>query len=522
MAISTETLFQRTKEIKLTSPFLLDFEQCFPEGDLYLVGGAVRDLLLSRRTKDIDFLIRNVASAPLHRFLSQHGKASLVGKNFGVYKFMPAGSNVEIDVALPRTERSFSHKGIYRDFEIETDPSLPIEEDLKRRDFTINAMAVDMKRLSLIDPFDGRSDLEAGLIRAVGDPEVRFSEDYSRLLRGLRLACQFHFQFEKKTWNALREKISLINSKKEDGTFVVPRETIAKELLRALVYDPMRMFDLWDESGAFLKLIPELLKMKGCPQPPQFHSEGDVWTHTRLALNQLTSPLFREEFQIDNGRDADGGGDEVEGLFDAEVALSVLLHDVGKPYTIQTPEKDGVDRIRFNNHDHVGANLARELVSRLKLSSLPKGTRYYVDEDALSWLIQKHLILVHGEVNTMRASTIEKYFLRPDSLGRKLMQVIFCDGNATIPPQTSSRPSQVPEMRHYAQLKERLERIKALGRNKSELPPPLLSGKDVMAVLGIPSGPNVGKYLALLREEQLSGRLKDRDAAMVFLSTTSL
>jgi poly(A) polymerase len=275
----------------------------------------------------------------------------------------------------------------------------------------------------------------------------------------------------------------------------VPRETIAKEFLRALVYDPVRLFDLWDESGAFTHLIPELLVMKGCPQPVQFHSEGDVWTHTRLALSQLTTPAFRDEF-----------GDP----FDAETALSVLLHDIGKPLTLQTPEKDGVDRIRFNNHDHVGARLSREIVCRLKLTSLPKESRYAVDENDLAWLIEKHLILVHGEVDLMRASTIEKYFLRGDGLGPRLMQLIFCDGNATVP------EANPVEMRHYYQLKERLKKIKALSQGQGT-PKALLSGKEVMAALGIGPSRAVGSLLARLREEQLSGRITNREEALAFL-----
>ncbi len=495
---STENLFQKTKSIQSAFPFLIEFEHQFKEGEIYLVGGAVRDFLLNRHTKDIDFLIRNVPADSLRSFLSQRGSVSFVGKNFGVYKFTPTGTDSEIDIALPRTEQSFSHQGIYRDFKIKSDPNLPVEEDLKRRDFTINAMAVDLKRLCLIDPFDGLNDLASGLLRAVGDPLIRFSEDYSRLLRGLRFACQLDFQFEQNSWNALCEKMALINSKKEGGTLIVPRETIAKEFLRALVYNPVRMFDLWDESGAFTHLIPELLGMKGCPQPIQFHAEGDVWTHTRLALMQLTTNQFRQEFE-----------DEI----DAEIALSVLFHDIGKPLTIQTPEKDGTDRIRFNNHDHVGAALSREIVTRLKLSSLPRGSRYYIEEDRLAWLIEKHLILVSGEVESMRAGTIEKYFLRPDGLGEKLMQLIFCDGNATVP---ETAPL---EMRHYHQLKERLKAIKALSQNKTTVPP-ILSGKEVMTILGIGSGPAVGKYLTLLREEQLTGRVTDQEAAIAFLKAS--
>ena len=497
MIYSTDNLYQKVKQLSESIPFLHELKRSFPEGEIYLVGGAVRDFLVHRDTKDTDFLIRKIPASHLHSFLSRYGKVNFVGKNFGVYKFRQTGSDVEIDVALPRTERSFANKGSYRDFEINTDPDLGVEADLERRDFTMNAIAVDITRHAIIDPFDGLKDLEAGQIRAVGNPRVRFSEDYSRLLRGLRFACQFHFQFESETWNALCEGVGFLNAKKEDGTFIVPRETIAKELLRALVLDPVHMFDLWDQSGAFRELIPELLKMKGCPQPEQFHAEGDVWTHTRLALAQLMSEGFSREFQSE---------------CDAENALSVMLHDVGKPYTIQTPEKDGVDRIRFNNHDTVGGRLAREIIRRLKLASLPRGTRYAVDEDDLAWLIEKHLILVHGEVYAMRASTIEKYFLRVEGKGRKLMQLIFCDGNATIP------HSQVPEMRHYDQLKERLATLKALSKTKTHLPPPLLSGHDVMAALGRAAGPEIGKVLVLLREEQLSGRVTDREGAISFLT----
>jgi len=508
MACLVENLLQKAKGLKSSHLFLRDFENHFNEGEAYLVGGAVRDFLMGRDTKDADFLIRNIPASALHPFLSQYGKASFVGKNFGVYKFIPAGEIDEIDIALPRTERSFSYKGGYRDFSIETNPNLPVEEDLKRRDFTVNAIALDMKRFCLIDPFGGMEDLEARLLRAVGEPSVRFSEDHSRLLRGLRFACQFDFSFDPATQDALFAKIALLNAKREDGTYIVPRETIAKEFLKALCCNPVRMFDLWDQSGAFSQLIPELLKMKGCPQPIQFHSEGDVWIHTRLALEQLTSDRFKAEFQD---------------YFDAEIALSVLLHDVGKPDTIQTPEKDGADRIRFNGHDHVGARIARDVVKRLKLSSLPRSSRYYIDEDALAWLIEKHLVLVSGDVNAMRAATIEKYFLNPQTPGQKLMQLIFCDGNATISLQESEKSplSHIPEMRHYYQLKARLEKMKLLGRGKAGGPVPILSGREVMALLEISAGPHVGKYLAALREEQLSGRVTNKDEAAYFLKRNS-
>jgi poly(A) polymerase len=487
-------------------PFLRTLEAAFPRGEVYLVGGAVRDLLLNRETKDYDFLIRHVAASALRPFLKAHGKVSWVGKNFGVYKFYPSEVRGQeslgeaIDVALPRTEESFSRFGSqdggYKDFDVKTDPELPIEADLQRRDFSVNAMAVHLKNGDLIDPFGGMADLAAGLLRAVGDPVLRFKEDSSRLLRGLRFACQFGFSFEDKSWTALRACIDQLNTKGLDGSFIVPRETIAKEFLKAMVADPVHCFDLWDQSGAFQALIPELLPMKGCPQPKNFHSEGDVWTHTRLALSQLKTQKFKEEFGVDE---------------DAETVLSVLFHDIAKPVTIQTPEKDGTDRIRFNNHDRIGARMAREIVLRLKLSSMPKGSGYYIDSDSLEWLIGNHLILVQGEIDRMRASTLEKYFLNPQRPGKKLMQLIFCDGSATVP------ASGLPKLLHYQQVKERLACIQALTAERAKIPQPLLTGTEVMKTLKIAAGPAVGGLLAMVREEQLSGRISNREEALVYL-----
>lgn len=498
MEIFVDYLWNKIDPVRSTFPFLAALEARFPEGEIYLVGGAVRDLLLGRETKDFDFLIRRVSAEKLRDFLKEHGKVNWVGKNFGVYKFMPNGIVLEeqIDIALPRTERSFLKGGGRRDFEVQSDAALAVEEDLRRRDFTVNAIAADLKKRALVDPFGGVDDLRAGWLRAVGDPAQRFAEDTSRLLRGLRFACQFQFQFEEKTWTALRAAIGALNAKREDGSDVVPREIIAKEFIKAIVSDPVRAFDLWEESGAFAELIPELLRMKGCPQPEIYHTEGDVWTHTRLALSVLASPSFQAEFQEP---------------YDAETVLAVLFHDIGKPTTIQTPERDGVDRIRFNGHDLVGARLAREIAARLKLSTYTKGSRYHVNEESLAWLIEKHLILVQGEVDQMRAATIEKHFLNPQRPGLKLLQLIFCDGSATV------LPSGNPQLVSYRRLRERIGAMEALAASRARVPPPLLSGEEVMEMLGIPPGPEVGKYLSLLREEQLSGRLADREAAKAFL-----
>jgi len=479
-------------------PFLSALQAAFPAGEVYLVGGAVRDLLIGRATKDYDFLVRGVASSALGAFLARHGKVNLVGRTFGVYKFTPAGGDLDeaIDIALPRTERSFANSGGYRDFDIQSDPALPVEDDLLRRDFTMNAMAFRLHPAGLIDPFGGQADLAAGRLRAVGDAAARFAEDTSRILRGLRLACAFGFEFEEETWRALCERAGALDARRADGGFVVPRETVAREFIRAMMADPVRAFDLWDDSGAFGVLLPELLAMKGCPQPAVYHTEGDVWAHTRLCLGVLTSPAFRAEF---------------EAPCDAELALAVLFHDVGKPPTLQTPERDGTDRIRFNGHDKVGGRMVRGIASRLKLSTFPKGTPEAVDEEALAWLVEKHLLLVQGAVDQMRASTLERHFLSPDRPGQKLMQLIFCDGSGTIP------PAGVPTLVSYRQVKMRLDAIRALGEKQAGAPAPLLSGEEVMQALGIPPGPAIGKYLAQLREAQLQGDISTRDDAIAFL-----
>jgi len=499
MTLSLDGLWQGLEAVCLKMPFLAALEKTFPKAELFLVGGAVRDLLLGRKTKDYDFLVRGLSADALAGFLRRYGKLSWVGKSFGVYKFYPSNGAFEeaIDFALPRTESSFSRDGGYRDFKVVSDAELPVEKDLARRDFTINAIAVDLRKKCLIDPFKGLSDLQEGLLRAVGDPVRRFEEDSSRLLRGLRFAAQFAFDLEPESWRALKARIPALKAERPDGSLVVPRETVAKEFIKAMVFGPLRAFDLWDESGAFAALIPELLSMKGCPQPTKYHSEGDVWAHTRLALSQIQTAPFRAEFGESK---------------DAELVLAVLFHDIAKPSTIQSPQKDGVDRIRFNGHDRVGAAMVQKIVPRLKLSSFPKGSPFYVDEGRLAWLVKKHLVLVQGEIDKMRAATIERIFLNPQHPGEKLLQLIYCDGMATVP-----EDNVAGKVLHYFEIKKRIEGIRSLSDARAKLPPPLLNGHQIISGLRIPSGPQVGKALALIREEQLSGRILTPESALSFL-----
>lgn len=472
----------------------------FPNAEIFLVGGYVRDLILERDTSDIDLVVRGVPTAKLEKFLSSVGKVNLVGKRFGVFKFIPKHKNIPtIDIALPRTEHAFGTGG-YRDVDVRFSPTLSIQDDLGRRDFTINAMAWDILNERLIDPWNGLADIRAKKIRAVGKPTIRFREDYSRILRALRFACQLEFDIEPKTMNALTRLTAHLNDKRE-GEFVVAREIVAKELLKGFSANPSRAIELYDTTGALKVLIPELLAMKKCPQPKPYHSEGDVWTHTALALKTLTSRSYVREFNVPPS---------------AETVMAVLFHDIGKPKTITMPKVRG-DRIRFNEHDAVGAKMTRFIAERLRLSSYkdevkPSSgglTSIDVDADRLAWLVRYHLLLVNGDPRTMRATTIEKYYLRDEQLGQELLALNFIDGSASH--DANGRPS----LTEYRALRERIHRI--LGAQKPKLPAPLLNGHDIMKKLHLKSGPEIGRILNVLREAQLTEKVTTKREAIAFI-----
>ncbi len=481
-------------------------------GEWYLVGGAVRDLALQRPIKDVDLVVRGLPIDQVRAALERHGRVDLVGKHFGVLKFLPRSIEVAeaIDVALPRTEHSLHQTGGYKDFAIQSDPNLPIEDDLRRRDFTVNAMAWAVAANQLVDPFGGRDDLTARRLRAVGEPTARFAEDYSRLLRGLRFACQLGLEIEPATWQALSRAVGHLNDTvsvpggpgSDEKEWIVPRETIAKELVRMFTLAPSRAFDLLDDCGATSILMPELLPMKQCPQPPNYHSEGDVWLHTRLALSQLESDRFLEEFQQERPT--------------AEVVFSVLLHDVAKPVTLRTPERDGTDRIRFDGHDHVGAAIAHAIAGRLKLSSFPTESPLHVDADRLAWLVAHHLLMMSGPIDQMKNSTMERYFFSDDRPGRALQQLIWADCSATI------HESGRADMTSYGQLKARIAQLDALTAERRRLPPPLIDGHAIMQWLALTPGPKVGQLLTIVREAQLAGTVKTREEAEEFLRAQSV
>lgn len=472
--------------------FIKKIFENYPEAEMYLVGGMVRDIIVNRPSKDYDFVVRNVPLKKLKELLAKYGWVDLVGRVFGVLKFMPKEKGIEpIDIALPRTEHAFLTGG-YKDFKVRFNPKLPLEKDLVRRDFTINALAWDIKNEKLIDHFDGLKDIKTKTIKAIGSPKERLKEDYSRIFRALRLSCQLNFKIKKGVWDVMVELMPKINDKKK-GEFILPRETIGKEIIKTFAANPLMAFHLYDKTSTFKFLMPEILKMKKCPQPENFHSEGDVWQHTKLCLKNLDSKTFRNKYK--------------EKSPSALLIFGLLFHDLGKPYTIQK-----LDRLRFNEHDNVGAKKAVEICHRLKLSSFERENKQlHVNPDHLGWLISKHMLAIHAKADEMKPTTIEKYFFNPNRPGDELLKLIYLDISATIPKKGK------PDFSSLRKLEKRIAEIKKLSGKKKELPKSLLNGNEIMQYLKISSGPKIGELLEILRQAQLSGKIKTKKEGYEFL-----
>jgi len=466
------------------------------KAEVFVVGGAVRDVLLRKSTKDIDIVVRNVAPRTLQQTLKSMGPVELVGKTFGVFKWMPRGWKGEhIDVALPRRDHTFGTGG-YKDVKTQSDPHLPLAEDVKRRDFTVNALAYNVKTRTLEDYVGGVSDLASKTLRTVGDPVKRFKEDYTRMLRGIRLSIQLGFSLETRTAKVLRIMMDHINDQNARGEWKVPREMVAKELVRMFVLDPVRAFDASYFFHVFDELMPEVMNLKGCPQPQQFHVEGDVMQHTRLALELLQSKGYKKLFGKSHPS--------------AQLIFGILLHDVGKPVAITFPEVAGEDRIRYNNHDALGAEIASHIARRLHLFVYAKeDTTYHVDADKLFWIVRNHLIGFRNGIKQMKPATIEKYYFNEFYPSDELLRMQYVDTMATVGPKGKADAGGFRAI--YATVRKIARARKGTGVR------PLLSGNDIMDLRKIPSGPDVGKFLTQLRNVQLQGKVRTRSQAVRFI-----
>jgi len=526
-----KNLIQKDKNLE----FVKKLHKKYEKATVFLVGGAVRDWLresqFSRNKKyltsnnqyqitDYDFVVENIKKDELEKFLKTQGTVKDVeSRAFGVFKFIPNKKQSEpFDVAVPRLDR-WTGEG-YKDIEVEME-NVKIKDDLSRRDFTVNAMAISLRTYELLDLFKGRNDLKDKLIRAVGKPEDRFMEDPSRILRGIRFGVQLDFKIEKDTLEAMKnlagevrqrlpqspEAEKLGKPKAEKPKYRVAEEVIAKEFLKAFDKDSERTIRLWDKVGLLKLLLPEIEAMKGIEQPKNFHSEGDVYVHTLLALRK-----FKEyEGQSAKGKTQSKILNIKHQMPDSiNLKLAVLLHDVGKPPTYKSAKETG-DRIRFHEHDVVGAKMAKRLIERLKLTVFPKEDRLHVDKERVSWLVRKHMILVYADPEKMRLTKLEKYFFNPDGRSRELLALARIDISATIP------PSGKPDFSTYHAFLKKMEKVRKqveTRREEEKLPPPLVNGHDVIKILKIKPGPKVGAVLSEIRELQLLGKLKTKKEAI--------
>jgi poly(A) polymerase len=402
-------------------------------------GGCVRDELLGLTPKDYD--VATSARPEEVRRLFRHTVA--VGMSFGVVEVVGPRTDagrLMVQVATFRSDVSYSD-GRRPDAVVFS----TAHEDAERRDFTINGMFFDPLDGRLIDYVGGRDDLNAGVLRAIGDPRVRFAEDKLRTLRGVRFATRFGLTIEPNTAAAIRAMADQIR--------VVSAERIADELRKMLTHprraDAMRLFV---ELGLARPVMPELLPMVGLPQGPPAAPTGDLWDHVLRVLDLL--------------------GDGVS----FPLAFAALLHDVGKPRTVgRTP-----DRYTFYSHEHVGKRLAVEICERLKLSN---------DEtERVGWLVEKHQIL--ADARQMRTSKLKALLIHP-GIG-ELLQLHRADALA------SNRGVD------HVEYCERL--LREWGEEDLN-PPPLVTGHDLMK-MGVEQGPVYKKLLDAVREAQLDGTIK--------------
>ncbi len=405
--------------------------------EAFFAGGCVRDRLLRRKPQDID-----VATSALPESVAAlFPRSSMVGSRYGVVQVRLYGR--AYDVTTFRTE------GPYLDGRHPTSVafSSPMQDAL-RRDFTVNALFYDPITDRVIDYVRGRADVRNRLIRTVGEPAERFNEDKLRMLRAVRFACGLGFRIERGTWEAIRQHAQEIT--------LVSGERIRDEIVKIIIGpDPARGLDLLSDSGLLRWVLPEVEAMRGIPQPPEYHPEGDVYTHTRLALSLLRKPS-------------------------PVLALATLLHDVGKPPTYSEEE-----RIRFDGHVEIGARMAAEICRRLRLSN--DQTERIID------LISHHLRFMH--VQEMRESTLRRFLAKPDFRDHLEMHRVDC--------LSSHR-----DLDSYKYCMDKLEELRCQPAPLS----PLMRGRDLIE-MGYEPGPLFSRILRTIEDLQLEGRVRTRDEA---------
>lgn len=411
--------------------------------EAYLAGGCVRDMLLHRPPQDFD-IATSARPEDLQRIFPH---TVPVGAQFGVVLVLLQDEAFEV--------ASFRYDGPYLDGRRPAEVRYgSLQEDIQRRDFTINGMMYDPVDDRVIDLVDGRRDLERRVIRAIGDPRLRFQEDRLRMIRAVRFAASLNFAVDAETFDAIRQSAPSIAR--------IAWERIGDEVTRLLTEGGARRgFELLDESGLLAVLLPEISALKGTPQSPDYHPEGDVFQHTMLLLGHLDSAASET------------------------LAYGCLLHDVAKPVCLR---REG-QRITFYGHTERGAMMAEEILKRLKRSRSVW--------EQVAYLVRNHLR--HVQAPQMRLSTLKR-FLRQEGV-EELLELTRIDAL-----------SSNGDLRYYRFCKERLAELK----DEEIRPEPLLRGGDLIA-LGLKPGPIFTDILRQAEDAQLGGELQSREQALQWL-----
>jgi poly(A) polymerase len=438
--------------------------------EAYFAGGCVRDLLLGREPVDYDVATSAIPDVVLAKF----PRTFAVGAHFGV---VLVASETGTDCAEGSVaERCVTEVATFRSDGVYSDGRHPdkvrytqtAQEDVQRRDFTINGLLLDpiplalarpgqeasAIRAGLLDYVGGLDDLDARLVRAIGDPQRRFEEDQLRLLRAVRFTARFGFALEERTAAAMRVLAGRIHA--------VSRERVRDELTKMLTDgQARRAFELLDETDLLVQVLPEISRMKGVRQPPQFHPEGDVWTHSLLILGQL------------------------ERGCEATLAWGALLHDVGKPPTFRVAP----DRIRFDGHVEVGAAMGAEICRRFRFSN--------EETHQILALIENHMRF--ADAPRMKASTLKRFFRLenfPEHLALHRMDCLAAHANLDIYNFVRESYMAMPE--------------------ETVRPAPLLTGRELIAA-GYRPGPQFKEMLQMVEDAQLEGSIATTDDAMALV-----
>jgi poly(A) polymerase len=426
----------------------------------YLAGGCVRDLLLSREPADYDV----ATDATPQQVMQIFPQTYAVGEQFGVVLVpesesggatgVPARqgerSHATVEVATFRSDVGYSDGRHPDEVRFTKDP----REDVQRRDFTINGMMLDPATNEVLDFVGGRDDLKAGIIRAIGDPERRFTEDKLRMLRAVRFAARFNYKIDPATMAAIQKLASKIHQ--------VSCERVREELTKMLTEgQARRAFDLLDTSGLLPEVLPEIAAMKGVQQPPHYHPEGDVFVHTLLLLEKLPAGESKT------------------------LGWGALLHDVGKPATFRIAP----DRIRFDGHVEVGVKMAAEILRRLRFSNH--------ETDQILALVDNHMRF--GAVQRMKQSTLKKFLRLPAFEEHLELHRIDC-------------LSSHGQLDAYEYTREQLRSLPP----EAIRPTPLITGRDLIEA-GYEPGPRFKEVLTAVEDAQLEGRLASREAAMEYV-----